>query len=200
MAVNLFLLARGWLVDSTHRLTAERLAAFEADCRQRRAAALTQYHVQLPAPRTPGYRDAREARARAQQQLSVLVPALRCGAAVRQALVRKSRRQPERLALLLLSRATRTPPQNILNSDAPTGPQHTTQVQAETATELLRAHADLFGDLPAALVGPQPLRARQYAAEQAEMRQQKTALLNKILGSGLQLTAKETAALRRFLG
>lgn len=213
MHKNLFIFAQRFLASAKlAELTPEKLDDFEHDCevRARRAKGIFLGAEVRGRPAKPDYLPWKQTRARAQHELSVLVPALREVRRLRQHLAKGKRVSVYELTLRLLCTATRTARPTLLQSpqmrltrfgkdSAYFTAQCITSTQAELATELLKAHPALFGVLPEELILEVPLDTAQFEMDRNVLVKRKKALADKILAQ-VTLSKEEQELLRRFLG
>jgi hypothetical protein len=146
----------------------------------------------------------REERARLQQSLQVLVPALRILQAYKQQF-RKGHplKHPQALAVHLLSFATGTPKQGVAQLLSERKNRKVwyvvaTETQKATATELLQAHPEVFGTLPSSLRGRFPSEENLYMRKQLAQRTSlRERVLEKVTAAGI-LDREELKFLREM--
>lgn len=212
MQTNLFSLAQQFLAQQRSRnLAKPELDEFWRDCVRRRNKAmldLREASVYPPRPH-PEYRNAKLARARAQQELAVVVPVLRQIRGLRQAMARKQQASPYQMALKLLAKATRSARSQLLQPpvvgqrflfDAPYyEAQCITEPQVELARALLLSHPAIFGEVPQGLLLEVPLERAQSQRTYTELVLRKRALVDKVIAAKV-LDPLEVELLRRFMG
>ena len=137
-------------------------------------------------------RDCREERARLQQRLQVLVPALRILQAYRQQLRRgQPLKHPDALAVHLLSLGSGTHRRGIthvLSQDEHWNVRYfsTTEANKAAAFELLRAHPEVFGTLPDSLRGRFPSEENLHMQQQLALRTSlRKRVLEKVTAAGI---------------
>lgn len=211
MQKNLFDIAQLYLAQlSRSSVTKEALDAFERDCIARWSMAYKAYKEAEHAgrPPKPAYREWKQNRAKAQQELAVLVPARRLVSAMRQQLKKGKSVNAYELGLLFLTKATRTARSTLLRTLAPETrfglsrayftAQCITLRQVLLAADLLKAHPMMFGEIPKDLLRNVALVEAQAAMDHNELVARKKALYQKIV-TRVSLTEPERELLKRFL-